>query len=95
MSSNNTFTLVDFSPMGFIEPNYPVKFCSLCRGELNEVCGKCIETNSEKCNVTNCDDSYFHRHCYDMVKEIDIKNKAKKPKPPEYDDSDSDIDIYD
>lgn len=91
MASNQIFTLVNLSPIGFKEPNYPVPFCSLCRGRLNDVCGQCLETKSSTCNVINTDGSYFHQHCHALVRDDKpkAKGKAKCPAPQDYSESES------
>lgn len=68
-SPNNepTFKLINFSPIGFKYPNYPVKICLLCRGSLIEVCNRCSEKGEEKCNVMNLDNAYYHQHCYNFI----------------------------
>lgn len=70
-----TFKLTNFSPIGLKIVNYPVQFCSLCRGYLTEVCNICMENNSENCAVVNIDNTFYHDHCY---KFMDCgKNKSK------------------
>ena len=78
MEDKRTFKLVNFSPIGFKMINYPVQFCSLCRGYLTEVCNTCTENNCEKCDVIQADDSYYHVHCYKFVND---NNGAHKPPP--------------
>jgi len=77
--SSKIFTLTNFSPIGFKEINYPVQFCTLCRGRLVDVCSSCIERNNDICNVINTDGSYFHYHCYNLMNN-DNKNPAAKAK---------------
>jgi len=67
------FKLVKFCPVGFYAPNYPVAFCSLCRGKLTDVCSTCYENNCEICRVINNDDNYYHQHCYQLLKEPTTK----------------------
>ena len=67
MADTRIFKLTNLSPIGFKTVNYPVKFCSLCRGYLTEVCSTCIEKGEEKCTVTNHDGSYYHTHCYSFM----------------------------
>lgn len=73
------FKLKNFTPVGFKQPNYPVKICPLCRGNLTNVCTFCAEKNLEKCNVLCYDSSggtngvpgtngvYYHVHCYSFM----------------------------
>ena len=80
MSNTKFFTLVNFSPIGFKEVNYPVQFCSLCRGRLVDVCSMCMEKGSETCNVINSDGSYYHFHCHSFMGAENKKQKAKAKK---------------
>ena len=66
-SDSRIFKLTNFSPIGFKQVNYPVPYCSLCRGYLTEVCGTCIEKGEEECAVTKNNDSYYHAHCYTLM----------------------------
>lgn len=68
MSNIKIFTLTNFSPIGIKEVNYPVQFCSLCRGRLIDVCSLCIENGSEICNIINNDEFYYHYHCHNIIK---------------------------
>lgn len=74
-----TFKLTNFSPIGFKVVNYPVQFCSLCRGYLSEVCNTCTERKSEVCNVINSEGSYYHNHCYQFMNSTS-KTKVKPKK---------------
>ncbi len=69
MSNTNAkiFNLVNFSPIGFKEINYPTPFCTLCRGYLTEVCGDCMDRGFDKCTITNQDDAYYHTHCHALM----------------------------
>ncbi|XWV24624.1 hypothetical protein QJ856_gp1161 [Tupanvirus deep ocean] len=88
MSTNKIFTLTNFTPIGFKEVNYPVQFCSLCRGRLADVCSLCIERGSDTCNVINNEGSYYHFHCHSF---INTENKKTSVKAKKYtSDSDSD-----
>lgn len=92
-SASKIFELVDFSPIGFKTINYPVPYCSICRGYLVNVCSTCKETGQELCAVVNTDNTYYHNHCYQMIK----PEPAKKPvlkgkKKAKYTSSDSDSD---
>lgn len=81
--TDKIFKLIDFSPIGFKQINYPVQFCSLCRGKLVDVCGNCFENNITKCDVINTNDTYYHLHCYKMI-------ETSEKKPSEQSDTDSD-----
>lgn len=74
---NRIFKLTSFSPIGFMKPNYPVKFCSLCRGYLVEVCNECLEKHHEVCEVINQENTYYHKHCYSLMNST---NKTPIPK---------------
>ena len=76
MSDTRTFKLTRFSPIGFKVENYPVQFCSLCRGYLTEVCSTCMEKSNEKCDVINSGESYYHNHCFTFM------NSKPVPKKP-------------
>lgn len=67
MSDNKMFKLINFSPIGFKVMHYPTKYCPLCRGLLNEFCGKCVENNSDICNVVCIDETYYHSHCHGLM----------------------------
>lgn len=73
--TDKIFKMIDFSPIGFKQINYPVQFCSLCRGKLTDVCGACFEKNITKCDVINTDDTYYHLHCYRMIEKEEIAQK--------------------
>ena len=81
------FKLVDFSPVGFKVMNYPVQFCSLCRGYLSDPCSNCIENNNDKCTVTNQNNSYYHTHCFTFMNADVKKPIGKKKKGYSSDDS--------
>lgn len=66
-TNTKIFKLTSFSPIGFKTMNYPVQFCSLCRGYLTDVCSTCMEKGCEKCDVINNDGSYYHNHCYTFM----------------------------
>jgi len=89
MANNKIFTLTNFSPIGFKEVNYPVQFCSLCRGRLVDVCSICIEKGSNVCNVINSDGSYYHFHCHSFMND---NNKKQKAKPKKYNSEDDESD---
>ena len=80
MSDTQIFKLINFSPIGFKKPNYPVQYCSLCRGYLTDVCTSCIENHRENCVVVNYNDVYYHQHCYNFMNNPASNNKtvAKK-----------------
>lgn len=61
------FKLTQFSPVGFEEKKYPNKFCSICRGLLNDVCSMCIEKKNDVCQVIFKDDTYYHGHCHEFI----------------------------
>lgn len=67
--SEPIFKFIDFSPIGFKENNYPVQLCSICKGELNEICHFCLENGQKECVVTNNNNDYYHTHCYSALKE--------------------------
>lgn len=83
---NRVFKLVNFTPIGFKNMNYPVQFCALCRGYLSEVCSNCMETGCEKCTVTKQNDSYYHTHCLALMNAEDKKPVAKKIVEDDMDD---------
>ena len=70
------FKLTNFSPVGFKNYNYPVQFCSLCRGYLSDVCSNCIEKGEDDCDVVKQNESYYHKHCYSLINNKDEANKA-------------------
>ncbi len=74
--SNKIFTLTNLTPIGFRQVNYPVQYCTICRGCLVDICSICIEKGSQVCNVINTDGSFYHYHCYNFI------NAANKPKAP-------------
>jgi hypothetical protein len=77
--SDKIFKLTNFSPIGFKVMNYPVQFCSLCRGYLTEPCSICMEKRNENCTVLDNDGSFYHNHCYIfMNSENNFKAKSKK-----------------
>lgn len=63
------FTMISFTPVGFKEINYPVQYCSLCRGQLTELCNFCLEnkTNKNCCEVIQDKNNYYHTHCHKFV----------------------------
>ena len=81
------FTITNFTPVGIKKKCYPVKYCSLCRGELSEACSVCIDSNNLKkyCKVKNTKytdektqnviDVYQHQHCYDLLNSRKIEKK--------------------
>lgn len=69
-SKTKIFKMTNFSPVGFIVANYPTKFCSLCRGYLHNVCSTCMENKHRKCEVTEYNGSYYHRHCYELINSL-------------------------
>jgi|WetSurMetagenome_2_1015567.scaffolds.fasta_scaffold1469291_1 hypothetical protein len=97
------FKLTKLNPVGFKVDNYPVKICLLCRGYLTEVCNDCFEKKNEKCAVmripanpqietpdSQLTDSYYHAHCYNMIKVAEKKPVAKPKKVADSSDDDSD-----
>lgn len=86
---NRVFKLINFSPIGFITINFPVQFCSLCRGYLNEPCSICTEKNEVKCDVICQNDTYYHNHCYGLMNS-GSKEKSKKKSNSRNVDDDSD-----
>lgn len=89
--SNKIFTLTNFSPIGFKQINYPVQYCTICRGCLVDVCSMCIEKGNEVCNVINTDGSFYHYHCYNLIN-ASSKPKTNVGKHLDYSDSDTDSD---
>ncbi len=65
--NNKVFKIVSFSPIGFKKNNYPVPYCSYCRGYLDNVCYKCIEQKCEICKVANKNETYYHIHCANLA----------------------------
>ena len=61
------FKLISLTPIGFKEVNYPITYCTICRGYLTEVCGDCLEKKCEKCEVNKFNDTYYHVHCYKLT----------------------------
>ena len=95
MANNNTktdtrvFKMTNFSPIGFKADNYPVQYCSLCRGYLNEVCSTCMENGNESCAVGKFADTYYHNHCHSLMNSDSKKKPAAKK--AYYDDDDEDM----
>lgn len=81
------FKLTNFSPIGFQKIKYPVQYCTLCRGDLTEVCSTCMEKHCEKCDVVNNNGTFYHNHCLEMINRKPVETKKKKK--AKY-DSDSD-----
>ena len=73
--SNPFFSLINFTPVGFKEPCYPVQYCCLCRGKLNDVCSTCLENLNQyvNCNVLKVEDNYYHSHCYIILRTTESK----------------------
>ena len=88
-NTTQTFKLTKFSPIGFKMVNYPVQYCSLCRGYLTDVCCSCMEKKCDKCDVINNNGNYYHNHCYIFNNQ---KPVVKKPvaKKRYYSESESD-----
>lgn len=86
MTDKRTFKLLNFSPIGFKVENYPVQYCSLCRGYLTEICNTCVENKCENCDVIQANESYYHVHCHKL-----FNGNVPIPKPPvkKTDDDDS------
>lgn len=61
------FKIKNLSPIGFKIENYPVKYCSICRGYLTNVCSACDEIGCEICTVVNMNNIYYHNHCYSLM----------------------------
>ena len=80
MEDKRTFKLINFTPIGFKVINYPVQYCSLCRGYLTDVCNTCSETNCEICDVIQADGSYYHVHCYKFVNQKTVQKSVPKKK---------------
>lgn len=67
MENKHFFKIISFSPVGFKVPNYPCKYCPLCRGQLIEACALCLKEKKDECKVI-CENSiYYHLHCYKYV----------------------------
>ena len=75
--SSNIFKLVNFSPVGFKQINYPTAYCLLCRGYLTEICDSCTKYNRDECHVLEKDGSYYHMHCYNIIARKNDKTKKK------------------
>ena len=71
--STPIFKLINFSPVGFRQPNYPTSYCSLCRGYLSDICHTCNDNNIDTCLIIENDHSFYHKHCFDFMK--DTKKK--------------------
>lgn len=67
------FTITNLTPIGFRELKYPVKYCCLCRGLLNDTCYTCYTTNNTECHVIKVDDKYYHTHCKNVTKSCNDK----------------------
>lgn len=85
---NRIFKLTNFSPVAFKVFNYPVQFCSVCRGYLSEVCSNCMETGLDKCDVIKHTDVYYHKHCHDLMNSAQKKPVKKVVNESEDDESD-------
>ena len=77
MSDTRIFKLINLSPIGFKLINYPVQYCSLCHGNLVDVCGSCIEKNETECKIINNGNSFYHHHCYILIKSKINNNQNK------------------
>lgn len=74
-TDTKVFKLVKFSPIGFKAMNYPVQYCSICRGYLIEVCSICMEKGDDTCNIINSDGAYYHNHCFLLTKDKESRKK--------------------
>ena len=94
-ASSKIFTIKNFSPVGFKDKYYPMKYCPVCRGLLRDVCSECIDKKYLKCDVIVIDDIYYHQHCSEIA---DIKSEKKEQQDDiddDYSDDYSDDGSYD
>lgn len=68
-----SFQIEQLTLVGIRQNVYPVATCLICRGNLTDVCVKCVGRDMSykiDCKVAKEDENYYHQHCLTNAKLI-------------------------
>lgn len=79
--TDTSIKILSYNPVGIKKRCYPMKYCTLCRGELTDACSICLDNGNNKklctvkcINITSENNTteilYYHTHCYNLISEV-------------------------